>query len=38
MEPIIYIETSLPPAMTIDEYRRARIRSRRFDGLRRWFR
>ena len=38
MESILYIETSLPPAMTIDEYRRTRTGARRHKGLLRWLR
>jgi len=38
MESILYIETTLPPSMTIPEYRRERCRTRRPRGLRRWFR
>ena len=38
MESIIYIECSLPPAITIAEYRRTRVSARRPKGLRRWFR
>jgi hypothetical protein len=39
MESIIYIECSLPPATTLDEYRRARMSgARRPKRLRRWIR
>jgi hypothetical protein len=38
MESILYIETSLPPEMTISEYRRTRVSTRRGLGLFRWFR
>jgi hypothetical protein len=33
MESIIYIETSLPPEMTIPQYRRARCSTRRSWGF-----
>ena len=38
MESILYIETTLPPQMTIGDYRRTRTCARRRRGLRRWFR
>jgi hypothetical protein len=38
MESILYIESSLPPALTLDEYRRTRTHARRPKGLRRLFR
>lgn len=38
MEAILYIESSLPPSITITEYRRARVAARRRNGLRRWLR
>ena len=38
MESILYIESSLPPAITLDEYRRRRATVRRPRGLRRWLR
>jgi hypothetical protein len=38
MESILYIETTLPPEMTIPEYRRARCGTRRSWGLRHWLR
>jgi hypothetical protein len=38
MESILYIESSLPPAVTLDEYRRTRTSARRRGALRRWFR
>jgi hypothetical protein len=37
MESILYIESSLPPAMTLDEYRRTRTGARRPSFLRRLF-
>jgi hypothetical protein len=37
MESIVYIECSLPPSITIAEYRRTRPSARRRRGLRRWF-
>jgi hypothetical protein len=38
VESILYIETSLPPSMTLDEYRRARGGTRRYKRFFRWFR
>jgi hypothetical protein len=38
MESIVYIETSLPPEMTIPQYRRTRVRARRQWGFLSWLR
>lgn len=38
MESILYIETSLPPSMTLVEYRRARGGTRRHKRFFGWFR